>query len=173
MANDILKTLKMEHDELSSLFEEINSTTERAEKSRPELLKKIKAALLPHALWEEKVFYPEFKKRADRDGLKSHAEAIQEHRAVELRVLPDLEAARPTSVEFAGRAKVLSEFVEHHAKEEEKTMFVMARKLFSTEERATLDAQYAEWKSSAEMNAAIAKASEKASAALRANPPQE
>lgn len=171
MANDILKTLKDEHDSLKQLFEELNKTTERAEKSRPELLQKIKAALLPHALWEEKVFYPEFRKRADRDGLQAHAEAIQEHRAVELRVLPDLEAAKVTSTEFAGRAKVLGEFVEHHAKEEEKTMFAMSRKLFSNEERADLDARYAEWKASPQLAQALAQASEKVSAALRANPP--
>jgi hypothetical protein len=43
---------------------------------------------------------------------------------------------------------VLGEFVEHHAKEEEKTMFAMAREMFSTEERAALDEQYEEWKAS-------------------------
>lgn len=171
MAGDILKTLKFEHDHLSDLFKELNETTERAAKGRPELLGKIKSALLPHALWEEKVFYPEFKKRADRDGLQAHAEAVQEHRAVELRVLPDLEVANPTSTEFAGRAKVLGEFVEHHAKEEEKTMFAMARKLFTAEERADLDAQYSQWKSSPQVTEAVAQASEKAAAALRANPP--
>ena len=171
MTSDILKTLKQEHDHVSELLKELNSTTERAEKSRPELLGKIKAALLPHALWEEKVFYPAFKKRADRDGLQTHAEAVQEHRAIELRVLPDLEAASPTSTEFSGRAKVLGEFVEHHAKEEEKTMFAMARKLFSAEERADLDSQYAQWKSSPQVAEALAKASDQAAAALRANPP--
>ena len=171
MSDDILKTLKEEHDQRSGWFEELNATTERAEKGRPELLQKIKASLLPHALWEEKFFYPEFKKRADRDGLQTHAEAVQEHRAVELRVLPDLEAASPTSPEFAGRAKVLGEFVEHHAKEEEKTMFAMARKLFSAEERADFDRHYKEWKSSSEAQTALVQAAEKASAALRTNPP--
>lgn len=171
MASDILKTLKKEHDHLSELFEELNNTTERAAKGRPELLKKIKAALLPHALWEEAVLYPEFKKRADRDGKQAHAEAVQEHRAVELRVLPDLEAASPTSTEFTGRAKVLSEFVEHHAEEEEKTMFAMARKLFTAEERAELDSQYASWKDSPEAKAALAEAAEKMASALNANPP--
>ena len=171
MAHDILKTLTKEHDAVSKLLEELNSTTERAEKSRPELLKKIKAALLPHALWEEKVFYPEFKKRADRDGLQAHAEAVQEHRAVELRVLPDLEAASPTSTEFAGRASVLGELVKHHAEEEEKTMFGMARKLFSAAELADLDARYAEWKASPQLDEALAEAAAKAAAALRANPP--
>ena len=85
MAADILKTLKDEHDLVRDLFKKMEETTERAEKTRPQLLEQIKDALLPHAAWEEQFFYPEFKKRADRDGLKSHAEAISEHRAVELR----------------------------------------------------------------------------------------
>lgn len=170
MKKDILKTLKREHDDLSELFDRLNETTERAEKTRPELLEKIKAGLLPHAVWEEQVFYPAFKARADRDGLVAHAEAVQEHRAVELRVLPDLEAAKPTSTQFAGRAKVLAEFVEHHAKEEENTMFAMARMLFSAEELADFDDMYSTWKSSPEGSKAVAAALERSAAAGRANP---
>lgn len=171
MAHDILTTLKAEHDELRTLFDEMNETTERAEKGRTELLQKIEAGLLPHATWEEAVFYPAFKARADRDGLQAHAEAIQEHRAVELRILPDLKAASPTTTEFAGRAKVLGEFVDHHAGEEESTMFKMARKMFSAEERAEMDTQYASWKKSPAATAAIEKAMKKAAAAAATNPP--
>ena len=128
----------------------MEGTTDRAKKTRSELLGDIEAGLIPHAKWEELVFYPAFKQRADREGLKTHAEAVQEHRAVELTVLPDLKGKPTDSVEFAGSAKVLSEFVEHHAGEEEKTMFKMARKLFSTEELAELDEQYEQWKSTTE-----------------------
>src|SRR5690606_14417461 len=131
MAADILKTLKNEHDHRRDLFKQMEDTTERAEKGREELLEQIKQGLLQQATGEEEFVYPAFKKRADRDGLKTHAEAIAEHRAVELRVLPDLQAASPTTPEFAGRAKVLGEFVDHHAKEEESTMFKMARSMFS------------------------------------------
>lgn len=170
MKKDILKTLKSEHAELHKLFDQMDDTTERAEKKRKELLKQIKQGLLPHAVWEEKVFYPAFKERADRDGRKAHAEAVQEHRAVELRVLPDLESASPTSTEFAGRAKVLGEFVVHHAKEEEKTMFAMAKKLFSAEELAKFDDDYSRWKKSAEGRKAVGEALDKAAAAARTNP---
>ncbi len=171
MAADILKTLKDEHDHLRDLFKKMEDTTERAEKGRTELLEKIEQGLLPHAVWEEEVFYPAFKKRADRDGLKSHAEAIAEHRAVELRVLPDLKAASPTSTEFAGRAKVLGEFVDHHASEEESTMFKMARSMFSVDERAQMDAQYKEWKASPAAAKAVEKALADGAAANRSNPP--
>jgi hemerythrin superfamily protein len=43
---------------------------------------------------------------------------------------------------------VFGEFVDHHAKEEEKTMFKMVRELFSAEERSQLDEAYEEWKAS-------------------------
>lgn len=146
MPRDILKTLKNEHDDLRKLFSDMEDTTDRAKKSRADLLADIEAGLIPHAKWEELVFYPAFKARADREGLKTHAEAIQEHRAVELTVLPDLKTKPTDSVEFAGSAKVLGEFVDHHASEEEKTMFKMARKLFSAEELAAFDEQYEQWK---------------------------
>ena len=158
MARDILKTLKGEHDELRRLFEEMNSTTDRARKTRTDLLEQIEAGLMPHAKWEEQVFYPEFKKRADRDGLKTHAEAVTEHHAVEQAVIPEVKAADVETPEFAGRVKVFGEQIDHHAKEEEKTMFKMARELFTAEERAELDEQYEAWKASDEGMKAVAAA---------------
>ena len=165
MARDILKTLKSEHDEIKALFEKLNATTDRASKTRKDLLARIDQGLLPHAKWEESVFYPAFAKRAERDGLKTHAEAIQEHRAVESTVMPDVHAAEVDTPQFAGRAKGFGEFVEHHAKEEEKTMFKMAREMFSAEERADLDVQYEAWKNSGAGQSAVAKAAAETGAA--------
>lgn len=158
MPRDILKTLKTEHDAVRALFEELNATTDRAEKRRQDLLMRIEAALLPHAKWEEQVFYPAFRERADRDGRQVHAEAVQEHRAVEKVVMPDVHGAPVNTPEFAGRAKVFGELIEHHAKEEEKTMFRMARELFTAQERAQLDEAYAEWKESGAGDTAVAAA---------------
>ena len=158
MARDILKTLKTEHDDLRSLFEELNATTDRASKTRTELLAKIDKGLLPHAKWEEQVFYPAFAERADRDGLKANAEAIAEHHAVEHSVMPEVHEAEVETPQFAGRAKVFGEFIDHHAKEEEKTMFKMAREMFSAEERAAFDEQYEAWKQSDQGIAAVAEA---------------
>lgn len=161
MARDILKTLKAEHDALRELFSQMEDTSDRAKKSRSDILKKVEANLLPHAKWEETVFYPAFAERADRDGLQTHAEAIEEHRAVEQTVLPDLKAAETDTPVFAGRAKVLGEFVSHHAKEEESTMFKMARQLFNAEERAQFDEDYENWKKSPEGAAAVTHAEAK------------
>ena len=166
---DILKTLQAEHDELRALFEEMEATTDRASKKRANLLERIEANLLPHAKWEEQVFYPMFAERADRDGLKTHAEAVQEHRAVEKTVLPDVHAADFATPQFAGRVKVFGEMIDHHATEEETTMFSMARKLFTPKERAELDVAYEEWKASpaAAATAMLAEAKTGVQAAVR------
>ena len=164
MARDILKTLKAEHDALRDLFSQVNDTTDRAKVKRGSLLAEIEANLMPHAKWEEQVFYPAFKERADRDGLQTHAEAIEEHRVVENTVIPDVHAADIETPEFAGRVKVFGELVDHHATEEEKTMFKMARAMFTAEERAQLDEAYETWKESDA--AANLVAGEKAKASL-------
>lgn len=146
---DILKTLRSEHDELRGLFEQINATTDRAVKTRAELLRKVEAGLLPHANWEEEVFYPAIGERADRDGKKAIAEAYLEHHAIESVVMPEVKASDTTSPEFAGAAKVFGEQLDHHATEEEGTVFKLARALFSAEELAQFDQQYQDWKASA------------------------
>jgi hemerythrin-like domain-containing protein len=170
MARDILKTLQAEHNALRELFAEMERTTDRAKKRRADLLAEIEANLLPHAKWEETVFYPAFAERTNRDGLKTHAEAVQEHRAVELTVLPDLKGQSVETPAFAGSAKVLGELVDHHASEEEKTMFKLARKLFSAQERAQLDEEYEEWKASPAAAVIVAQAEGKSGvkAAFRA-----
>lgn len=165
----ILVTLKAEHGTLRDLFDSMEATTDRAQKRRQALLEQIEGVLIPHAKWEELVFYPAFAERADHEALLQHAEAIQEHRAVELAVLPDLHASPFNSRQFAGSAKVLAEFVTHHAREEENEMFVKARKLFSVQELAGFDEQYEAWKVSdaASLVTAHAKAKTLVKAAFR------
>ena len=157
-ARNILKTLTTEHNELRDLFEQMEKTTDRAAKTREDLLGKIEKGLLPHAAWEEQVFYPAFKERADRDGLKTHAEALSEHAAVEETAIPRVKAAEFGTPQFAGRVKVFGELIDHHATEEEKTMFKMAKAMFSAEELAQLDEQYQAWKVSPEGLKAVAAA---------------
>ena len=165
MARDILKTLKAEHDAMRDLFAELKDTTDRGVKKREGLLEQIESASIPHAKWEEKVFYPAFRERADRDGLQTHAEALAEHHAVEKSVIPEVHAADPGTPEFAGRTKVFGELIDHHAKEEEKTMFKMARELFTMQERAQLDEDYEAWKQSDAASAVVA--AEKAKAGVK------
>lgn len=162
---DILNVLKAEHNALRKLFKALDDTTDRAVRKRENLLKDIEKNLLPHAKWEETVFYPAFAERASHEGLKTHAEAVEEHRIVEKMVIPDVKGAEVDSREFAGNAKVFADLIDHHAKEEETAMFAEARKLFSKEERRQLAADYEEWKRSSAAAGLVA--GEKLQSAIR------
>lgn len=132
MSHNAIELLKADHDEVKELLEELTSTTKQATKSRPELLAKIAKELRIHTMIEEEIFYPAFKNAGGTKHNEMNHEALEEHRAVEETVLPDLESSDPSSDEFSARAKVLKEMVEHHAEEEEEEMFPMAKKSLST-----------------------------------------
>lgn len=136
--------LKADHEKVRGLFEQLTKTTKRAEKTRAELLEKIRLELDVHTQIEEEIFYPAFKEAVgESEDEVMVFEALEEHRAAGELVLPDLLETDLTSDRFTGRAKVLKELVEHHADEEEKEMFKVARKVFSREQLDELGQQMA------------------------------
>jgi hemerythrin superfamily protein len=137
-----IQLLKDDHKKVRALLAELAATTSRGVKTRGELLAKVGKELRAHTKIEEEIFYPAFKAAAEKsDDEAMYFEAKEEHRAVELLVLPDLEKTDPASECFGGRAKVLKELIEHHAGEEEKEMFPRARKLLSAAELNELGAR--------------------------------
>jgi len=58
---DALKLLKQDHDEVKKMLADLESTTERAEKTRTEGLATLKAELEVHEAIEEEIFYPALK----------------------------------------------------------------------------------------------------------------
>ena len=127
---DAIALLKQDHKAVKALLTELADTTNRAQKTRTELLQKIATEIKAHATIEEEIFYPAFKAAGEKaDDGKMFFEALEEHRAAGDLVLPDLLGTDVQSDQFGGRAKVLKELVEHHADEEEKEMFPRAREL--------------------------------------------
>jgi len=144
---DAISLLTQDHQKVRKLLKELNDTTERASKTRMELVEKIAVELKVHTQIEEEIFYPAFKQACnDSDSDKLYFEALEEHRAAGDLVLPDLLKTDVNSEKFSGRAKVLEELVEHHADEEESEMFPRAKKIFSGEDLKTLGEQLAERK---------------------------
>jgi len=144
---DAISLLIAEHEEVRKLLGDLAETTTRAKKKRTELLEEIGVMLRVHAKIEEEIFYPAFLDAAEKsEDRKMFHEAREEHRAVEELVLPDLEKTDPGTEEFGGRAKVLKELVEHHADEEEDSMFPRAKKLFAGEQLRELGEQMEERK---------------------------
>jgi hemerythrin superfamily protein len=134
-----IELLKADHEKVRGLFEELTNTTSRAEKTRVQLLEKIRLELDVHTTIEEEIFYPAFREAAENSEDKEMIfEALEEHRAAGELVMPDLLETEVGTEQFGGRAKVLKDLVEHHAEEEEKEMFKRARALFDRDQLAEL-----------------------------------
>jgi hemerythrin-like domain-containing protein len=147
MAKDAIQLLKDDHAKVKDLLSKLTETGEDASAGRQDILKEIQAELQAHTAIEEEIFYPAFKEAgAEQEDAKLFYEAKEEHRAVDELVLPDLSATDADSVEFAGRAKVLKDLIEHHAEEEEQEMFPRARELLSEEELLELGSEMEERK---------------------------
>ncbi|MCF7201043.1 hemerythrin domain-containing protein [Pseudomonas oligotrophica] len=133
-----------DHERLKDILTRLTESTERAVKTRTELLHKLEMEVTIHTQLEEQVLYPAYKEAGGKEELKMYHEAKEEHRAVDSLVLPDLKATDPASVEFSGRAKVCKELLEHHLEEEESDMFPEVREMFDQARLEEMGRQMAE-----------------------------
>jgi hypothetical protein len=134
---DAITLLKTDHEKVSGIFEKLEETTERAEKTREELFMKLKQELDLHAHVEETIFYPVLKKSDETRDITM--EGIQEHHVVKV-LLRELDAMGVGSETWTAKLKVLKENVEHHVEEEEEDMFKSAREVLSREQLEELGA---------------------------------
>jgi len=137
---DILDKLKQEHDEVKEMLGKLVDSEKAAE--RTALLKKIKAALVPHVRAEEKVVYDAIIARKDKDSKIDGNEGYFEHAHADM-ALKKLGTIKPaTSPEFTAAAKVLKELVEHHVKEEESNVWRDVRKAFDSDDRIEMNRKF-------------------------------
>ena len=135
--------LKEDHQKVSGIFQQLEPTTERAEKTRTELFAKLQEELDIHAKIEETIFYPSIKQAAETREIV--LEGFEEHHVVKM-LLKELEAVPVDTEQWTAKLKVLQENVEHHVEEEEGEMFKSAREVFPAERIEELGALMAEEK---------------------------
>jgi hemerythrin-like domain-containing protein len=129
---DAITLLKEDHEKVRGLLKQLESA--KAPRRREELLAKIDEEVRIHSTIEEEIFYPAFREAAEKkEDRELFFEALEEHHVVDL-VMPEAKETEPGAEEFAAKAKVLKELIEHHADEEEKEMFPKAKKLMDREE---------------------------------------
>jgi hemerythrin-like domain-containing protein len=142
---DAIALLIQDHKKVKRLLKQLDTTTEKAAARRESLFKEINNELKIHTELEEQIFYPAYKEAAKKSDAHLYYEALEEHHLVDV-VLPEIEASDVESEEFAAKAKVLLDLVEHHTEEEEKQMFPKARKVMGKEELSELGTQMQERK---------------------------
>jgi hemerythrin-like domain-containing protein len=137
---DILETLKEEHEEVAALLQKLVDGKSTAE--RKSLLKKIKAALVPHVRAEEKVLYDAILKVKDKQANQDGEEGYMEHGLADKMLATLGKITNTTLPKFGAAAKVLKELAEHHVKEEENAVWSDAKKHFSSDERKLMNHKY-------------------------------
>ncbi|MCH2547572.1 MAG: hemerythrin domain-containing protein [Alphaproteobacteria bacterium] len=126
----IYSYLKKDHDEVKSLFNEIEQLGAESSEKRTSLFNQVKKKLILHSKAEEKVFYNPLKKYAEAKDEVEHGE--EEHTEAE-QLLEELTDPTLSGAAWAQKFKKLKEEVEHHIKEEEEDIFTIARRLLSEE----------------------------------------
>jgi hypothetical protein len=126
-----LKLLKNDHDEVKSMLSDLESTTERAEKTRTQGLATLKAELEVHEAIEEEIFYPALKEHPKTKQLA--LEGYEEHHVVDM-VMAEIEGVEPSDETWMAKFTVMKENLEHHIEEEEGEMFDQAEKVFEDDE---------------------------------------
>ena len=149
---DAITLLKTDHDKVKELLTELESTTERAVKTRAELFATIKGELTVHEIIEEEIFYPALKQHPKAKDIV--LEGYEEHHVVDV-LMGELEELDVTDETWGPKALVMKENIEHHIEEEEGEMFEQARSVFDKAELDDLGAQMAERKRSAQQELGI------------------
>ncbi|HYL27495.1 MAG TPA: hemerythrin domain-containing protein [Candidatus Nitrosotalea sp.] len=134
---DILAVIKDEHKSVGTLLDEIKECDPEDERLE-ELAAATERALTLHATLEERLFYPELRERAEEsEELVDVFEAYTEHDVVK-HLLALLSSGRKRDEEFKAELLVLGESVRHHVREEESTIFSLARELLDDDELESL-----------------------------------
>lgn len=133
-APNAIALLKKDHDTVRGLLGDLEKSAMRGGPKAQKLVAQIDKELEIHTTIEEEIFYPAFRDAVrSKDDKMMYFEALEEHHVVKL-VMPEVKEDGMALEEFAAKAKVLKELVEHHADEEEKEMFPEARKVLSRAE---------------------------------------
>ena len=145
---DILELLKKDHEEVGGLLDRAMKL-EGDDASFADLAAKIEAALTVHATLEEQLFYPQLRDRSEEGEDKTDVyEAYVEHDVLK-HLIALLKSERRRDEAFKAELQVLGENVKHHVKEEESTIFALARELLSEDDRQAIGEKFAAGKASA------------------------
>ncbi|MDO8907500.1 MAG: hemerythrin domain-containing protein [Pseudohongiella sp.] len=124
-AEDAIKILKSDHKKVKDAFKEYEQLGEKAFSSKKKLADKICAELTIHTQVEEEIFYPLFRQKLPKEKPLVNEAAVEHASAKEL--ISQIQSMSGDDPLFDAKVKVLSEYINHHVREEEKEMFPLMR----------------------------------------------
>jgi hemerythrin superfamily protein len=123
---DAISILTEDHAKVKKLFKQYESVKESGSaEDKQAIAAEICAELTVHATAEEEIFYPAVRAAIDDDELLNEAD-VEHASAKEL--IAQISESSPEDEMYDAKVKVLSEYIDHHVKEEEGEMFPKVRK---------------------------------------------
>jgi hemerythrin superfamily protein len=132
-AQDAIELLTTDHRNVKALFKRFETLKDEddSDDEKSEIVARICAELTIHSTIEEEIFYPAVREAIDDQDLMDEAD-VEHAGAKEL--IAQLESAEPGDDHYDAKVTVLSEYIDHHVKEEEGEMFPKAKKAIDTQE---------------------------------------
>lgn len=125
-APNAVDLLIQDHEKVKKLFKEYERLAKKGDtEGKQEVATHICEELTVHTQIEEEIFYPAAKAALDEEELVN--EAAIEHASAKI-LIDQIKKTSPKDEMYDALLKVLSEYVDHHVKEEETEMFPKAKK---------------------------------------------
>ncbi len=128
---DAIKMLMEDHKKVDEMFKDFEKLDREDTEACEQLVTTACIELKVHSMLEKELFYPAVRDQVDKpedEDLLNEAEV--EHQTVD-QLIETLEGMDASDPMYAAHFTVLSEYVKHHVKEEEKEMFPRVKKLKS------------------------------------------
>jgi hemerythrin-like domain-containing protein len=120
-----IELLKRDHAEVKKAFKEFEKAKYKDPSACKAFLASICNAITLHATVEEEIFYPAVRAKIDDDDLMN--EALVEHKSAK-QLIADIEKLAGDDDMLKACAMVLSEYINHHVREEENEIFPKAKR---------------------------------------------
>ena len=133
---DAIALLKKDHATVKRLFQRLLDDHEVSHVRGADIFTRLRTELAIHADIEEQLVYPLLRARVPEHELDV-LEALEEHHVAKTTLL-ELDKMSCDDGRFEAKLTVLKEYVLHHIKEEETTLFPRLRKLLTKGELTTL-----------------------------------
>lgn len=124
--NNVIALLKQDHDKVKQAFAEYEKLGPYAYVGKKKLADEICAELELHTRLEEEIIYPAFRDCfMDEKALANEAKVEHDSAKALIAEIKQMDADEEL---FDAKVKVLSEYIDHHVKEEENEMFPLMQK---------------------------------------------